>query len=860
MNIQCPVCGKFQEVAEGRQSCFCMYCGTKMSFAAGTLTEQNPAEEAAPVSETAEIFGGAAEEMPAQAAPEEETEDLLQLSEETEEAEESEAAEEPEEAAPPARKKKSKKGLLFALLAVLVLAGAGISLYFFVLKPSSEYKQAVAFMEQGEYVDAIDGFTRLGGYKDSPQQLLECYLQKAVQELKSDKVERSLKTLKNLEGTEKDLTPYREAATDKVEAAISAGDFVTALALLSDLKDYTGPLDNAFAAAFRKVLAESGAAQAKTLLQSISPFLEDTSFLNEALKEKAGTLITSGQIGNLRSLIQTFPEAEKEALSQIRSYFDECMAQNRFEEAAKLLAFFSDRAPEELQEYSEVVSERLKKEVEEKNDETAQAIIDKLGKAVIMQPIMDKILPEVMEKIVAEQDWDRVDGLEAYEAYFNSKTGAALEEYLLKLLDEKKYEEVLEIVDHFHAGFVSPNSPRYIIAGLYMEEKNYDRAYEIYTMLGDYSDSAELAKEARYQKALMLLEEGKKEEAEAIFTELGDYGESAGYIKQMRYDEAIALMQAEKYDEALAAFEALGEYSDSQDQIKEIHYIQACAFLGEEKYEEAGTLFAELEDYKDSETLLMDAAYGFLQQQAQREDLTPEQFSYMNDAYIMLSEFKNVSAERKALLEKLMDLCFDTAEDKQSYAVLFGTMTLDDTLKAELYQKLLRDAPTLLKVSDDGKIESTSRALLYNVSAMENALNNGSEEGTAFSDLLTWLRGESEGFSKNSLRVLFPLREEMKTICGTDSNLFIFLLGTWVDESGKEMLFLSSNEGEASRFNLPAEEAEGYLATSKGGLILTGEDGTELLRLCDIEIVDYDTILVHNAKDKKDYRLTRQEG
>ena len=63
----------------------------------------------------------------------------------------------------------------------------------------------------------------------------------------------------------------------------------------------------------------------------------------------------------------------------------------------------------------------------------------------------------------------------------------------------------------------------YARAGRFLENGRYDDAYEAYLELGDYQDSAELAREALYQKGLALIEDGRYADAKAQFLSLGGY-------------------------------------------------------------------------------------------------------------------------------------------------------------------------------------------------------------------------------------------------------------------------------------------------------------------------------------------------
>ncbi len=66
-----------------------------------------------------------------------------------------------------------RKTVLIAAVAAAVVLCVGVGLYIKVLKPASDYKKAQALMDAGSYREAIQVFTNLGDYKDSPEKIQE---------------------------------------------------------------------------------------------------------------------------------------------------------------------------------------------------------------------------------------------------------------------------------------------------------------------------------------------------------------------------------------------------------------------------------------------------------------------------------------------------------------------------------------------------------------------------------------------------------------------------------------------------------------------------------------------------------------
>ena len=178
----------------------------------------------------------------------------------------------------------------------------------------------------------------------------------------------------------------------------------------------------------------------------------------------------------------------------------------------------------------------------------------------------------------------------------------------------------------------SPTS-KYRAAQELLDAKNYSSAAKAFEALGDYSDSAEKAQEARqmqeqekkeqsYQSAQKLLDAKNYSSAAKAFEALGDYSDSAEKAQEARqiqeqekkeqsYQSAQKLLDAKDYSGAAKAFEALGDYSDSPEKAQEARQMQeqeekeqsyqaAQALLDAKDYSAAAEAFAALGNYSDS--------------------------------------------------------------------------------------------------------------------------------------------------------------------------------------------------------------------------------------------------------------------
>ena len=138
------------------------------------------------------------------------------------------------------------------------------------------------------------------------------------------------------------------------------------------------------------------------------------------------------------------------------------------------------------------------------------------------------------------------------------------------------------------------------------ERQNYGAAKEVFILLGDFRDSADMARKI---EADALYAAGDRVGAFEIYGTLGpEYQTHAADLKD-QYDAAGTLKKQGAYEEAARAYEALGDYMDSAAQVTDCRYLRAGQLLEEKKYEEAEALYASLADYRDSLTQIRECRY-----------------------------------------------------------------------------------------------------------------------------------------------------------------------------------------------------------------------------------------------------------
>lgn len=152
--------------------------------------------------------------------------------------------------------------------------------------------------------------------------------------------------------------------------------------------------------------------------------------------------------------------------------------------------------------------------------------------------------------------------------------------------------------------FILPANNYYNAKAL-IESGEYDKAVEAFEALGDYGDSKEQIKIARYKKAESLEASNNMEAAAAIFKDLGDYADSASKYSSIEYRIAEDYYDSGEYLKAREILLLLGDYEDAQanaDRCADNIYNDAKHLYNEHKYFNSYTEYAQLGEYKDAPT------------------------------------------------------------------------------------------------------------------------------------------------------------------------------------------------------------------------------------------------------------------
>jgi curved DNA-binding protein CbpA len=135
----------------------------------------------------------------------------------------------------------------------------------------------------------------------------------------------------------------------------------------------------------------------------------------------------------------------------------------------------------------------------------------------------------------------------------------------ISLVDQGNFEEAISVFSELKDYKDSPKrieNARRSIGYSYIKQKQYDKAMEVFTELGNDEDIIK----CKTAQAEDLLGQKKYDEAVALYNEIGD----TDGVSKSKYAQATSLLAAGKKDEAYAAFNALGSYKDSAGKVTQI--------------------------------------------------------------------------------------------------------------------------------------------------------------------------------------------------------------------------------------------------------------------------------------------------
>ena len=195
-----------------------------------------------------------------------------------------------------------------------------------------------------------------------------------------------------------------------------------------------------------------------------------------------------------------------------------------------------------------------------------------------------------------------------------------------------------------------------------LSEEKFDDSIETFEALGDYKDSAAMITEARCLKAKNLLDKKEYDAAKEIYEDLGK--EDA--VKEVTYQEAKDLLSEKKYADAINILMRF-EYKDSDELLHEAEYGRGIELMEQENYVVATGYFRKAKNYKDASSKVGECKY-----------LKGLQYMDEGDDYAALKDFEAVKDYDNGEVLKKAEKKISEIEEQKKYTVDFTYSELND--------------------------------------------------------------------------------------------------------------------------------------------------------------------------------------
>ena len=113
----------------------------------------------------------------------------------------------------------------------------------------------------------------------------------------------------------------------------------------------------------------------------------------------------------------------------------------------------------------------------------------------------------------------------------------------------------------------------------FYNNRQYDKAIELFHELGDYEDSAQLFTDSHYWAAMERMDAGNYGEALPRFLKLGDYADSTDRAVECKYQLGIQAIAEARYADAENYFRDLGDYRKTADYLRQLELQKLYAYI-----------------------------------------------------------------------------------------------------------------------------------------------------------------------------------------------------------------------------------------------------------------------------------------
>lgn len=398
-----------------------------------------------------------------------------------------------------------KKVLLIGVPAVTIIICLGVLINQMSL--SSRYNNAVAMCERGEYDAAMTEFVELSGYKDSSEQIRHTRYLKAMSLFENGQYDEAIEVFLTL-GTYKDSkdmllkTKYYLA-----DEAAASGNYDEAVSAFVSLGDYSDSAERVLALKYDHAvsLRESGdfsvAADEFEALGGYSDCQEQTIACRYAYAQQLFDNKEFELAADAFSKLGDYADSAEMVISSKYSAA-ECYAENGNYQNACMLY-------EELGDYSDCKIKLLEVQydyaaylAENRDYEKAIRYYRELSKKHYSDSA-EKLMQVTYDQAIYYAD--------------NNRFSEAID--ILLSIEQDKAQDILKDIRYNYAVYLS---------GI----KQYEQALQQLSFTAGYKNTPEMNQKIKYDWACDLYEKGLYDEAYELFSALGNYSDSASMLEQ----------------------------------------------------------------------------------------------------------------------------------------------------------------------------------------------------------------------------------------------------------------------------------------------------------------------------------------
>lgn len=132
-------------------------------------------------------------------------------------------------------------------------------------------------------------------------------------------------------------------------------------------------------------------------------------------------------------------------------------------------------------------------------------------------------------------------------------------------------------------------------AMLFYNNKDYDKAVEVFSNMQGYKNSEDMITKSIYQNGIKLLESSEYESSLEQFKRVEEFEDASKYIIECHYNIGKELMRNNKWQEAMDHLTISKDYEDSYNKIQECYFQIANNYILDKKWEDALNTYKKID-------------------------------------------------------------------------------------------------------------------------------------------------------------------------------------------------------------------------------------------------------------------------